>query len=174
MSREKKAQIIDEVAESFKKSRVGVLVDYRGLAAAEMGTLRRKLKEAGVEYRVVKNTMSRQAAQKLGRNDLAGLFQGPVAIAFGYGDEAQVPRLLDEHIRITRSRLTIKGGFLGERPLTAADVVTLATLPSREVLIARVMGGLQSPIAALVSVLSSPIRGFAVVLQARMKQLEGN
>ncbi len=124
MSREKKAQVIDRVAESFQKSKVGVLTDYRGLTAAEMGNLRRKLKQSGIEFRVVKNTLSRQAASRLGRSDLGSLFRGPVAIAFGYGDESQVPRALDEYIRSTRSTLAIKGGFLGARPLSTQPTKT--------------------------------------------------
>ncbi len=172
MPREKKAQIIDQVAESFRKSKIGVLTDYRGLTAAEMGGLRRKLKQSGVEFRVVKNTLSRQAASRLGRNGLDSLFRGPVAIALGYGEESQVPKMLDEYIRSTRSTLSIRGGFLGASPLTAQDVAVLSYLPSREVLISRVMGGLQAPIAGLVGVLAAPIRGFSVVLQGRIKQLE--
>ena len=172
MSREKKAQVIDRVAESFQKSKVGVLTDYRGLTAAEMGSLRRKLKQSGIDFKVVKNTLSRQAASRLGRNGLDSLFRGPVAIAFGYGEESQVPRMLDEYIRSTRSTLSIRGGFLGASPLTAQDVAVLSSLPSREVLISRVMGGLQAPIAGLVGVLAAPIRGFSVVLQGRIKQLE--
>lgn len=172
MPREKKTRVIEQVEESFKKSSIGVLTDYRGLKAAEMGSLRRKLKASGIEFRVVKNTLSRQAAGRLGRKELGSLFKGPVAIALGRGEESQVPKILDEYIRTTRSNLIIKGGFLGGRPLTAKEVAALSMLPSRNVLIARVMGGLQSPIAGLVNVLAAPIRGVSVVLQARMKQLE--
>ncbi len=149
-----------------------MLTDYRGLTAAEMGSLRRKLKQAGIEFKVVKNTLSRQAAGRLGRKELDGLFKGPVAIAFGYGDESQVPRVLDEHIRMTRSTLSIKGGFLGNKPLTAAEVMALSNLPGREQLLSIVIGSFQAPIAGLVNVLAAPMRGLAVVLQGRIKQLE--
>ncbi len=172
MSREKKAQIIEKLEEAFNKSNIGILTDYRGLTAAELGSLRRKLKESGIEYKVVKNTLARLAAERLGRSDLAGLFEGPVAVAFGYGDATQTAKALDDYIRTSRSSLSIKGGFWGAQPLKASDVATLATLPSRDVLIAKVMGGLQSPIYALVSVLNAPIRGVAIALQARIKQLE--
>ncbi len=174
MSKGNKAQIIEHVEEAFGKSSIGILTDYRGLKAAEMGSLRRKLKESGIEYKVVKNTLARLAAERLGRSDLSGLFKGPVALALGYGDESQVPRVLDEYIRTSKSALSIRGGFLGNRSLTAKDVATLATLPSRDVLVSQVMAGLQSPIAALVSVLVAPIRGVEIALQARIKQLEGN
>ncbi len=174
MAREKKAQIIEQVEESFKKSKIGILTDYRGLTAADMNGLRRKVKESGMQLRVVKNTLARQAAEKLGRNEVASLFSGPVAVVSSQGDEAQAARVLDEYIRNNRLNLTIKGGFLGAKPITAKDVTTLSTLPSREILISRVVGGMQSPIAGLVNVLAAPIRGVAGVLQARIKQMEGS
>ncbi|MBI4266891.1 MAG: 50S ribosomal protein L10 [Chloroflexi bacterium] len=172
MAREKKAQVIEELEQAFRKANLGILTDYRGLTAAELGGLRRKLKASDIEYRVVKNTLARLAAERLGRKDLAGLFKGNVAVAFGYGEAAQAARVLDEYIRVARSSLTIKSGFLGASPLTAAEVVTIATLPPREVLVARVMGGLQGPISGLVNLLNAPIRGVAIALQARIKQLE--
>ncbi len=173
MAKEKKAQIIEQLEAAFNKSNIGILTDYRGLTAAELGSLRRKLKGSGIEYRVVKNTLARLAAKKLGRNDLTGLFKGPVAIAFGYGDAAQAAKVLAEYIRTSRTALSVKGGFLGDRPLLDKEVATIATLPSRDVLIARVMGGLQGPIYALVNLLNAPIRGVAIALNARIKQLEG-
>lgn len=172
MSREKKAQVIDKVAESLQKSRAGVITDYRGLTGGELLGLRRKLKQAGIEFRVVKNTLSRQAADRIGWKDLEPIFKGPVAIAFGYGDESQVPRVLDEYIRTTRSTLSIKGGFLKGKPLNAKEVIALSTLPSREQLLSMVIGGFQAPIASFVNVLAAPVRGLAVVLQGRIKQLE--
>ena len=86
MSKEKKAKIIDSLAETFSKCSVGILTDYRGLSAHEMNTLRRQLGESSIEYRVVKNTLARFAAERLGRADLAATFEGPVALALGYGE----------------------------------------------------------------------------------------
>ncbi|MFC1994949.1 50S ribosomal protein L10 [Chloroflexota bacterium] len=172
MSREKKTQIIDELQEDFSKSTVSILTDYRGLTTAEMNELRRKLRESGIEYRVVKNTLARFAITRAGRNELASLFEGPVAVALGYGDIAEPAKVLNEHIRASKSTLSLKGGFLGDRALTQQDVETLATLPSREILLAKVLGGMQSPIVGLVNVLTVPMRDVMGVLQARIKQLE--
>ena len=173
MSREKKAQIIDELQEVFSKSGIVILTDYRGLSTAEMGTLRRALGKSDVEYRVVKNTLARFAAERADRSGFADLFQGPVAIAFSSGDVVAPAKVLSDYIQTTKSIMSIKGGFLGDRLLTAGDVKTLSALPSREILIAKVLGWMQSPIAALVNCLVTPMRGFMGVLQARIKQLEG-
>ncbi len=173
MSKEKKAQIIDSLEESFAKCSIGVLTDYRGLSVAEITILRRKLKELGIEYRVVKNTLARLAAQRVDRADLAASFEGPVALALGYGSIAEPARVLTDYISTSKSVLTIKGGFLGDRLLTSEEVSTLSKLPSQELLLAMVLGAMQSPIAALVNCLNAPIAGMARVLEARIKQLEG-
>ena len=173
MSREKKAQYIDRLQETFSKCTVGILTDYRGLSVSEITVLRRKLRESGMEYRVVKNTLARLAAERAGRYDLASFFEGPVAIAFGYGNITEPAKVLTDYIRASTAGLSIKGGFLDDRLLTVEDVTTLSTLPSKEILIAKVLGGMQSPIAALVNCLTSPIRGIIGGLQARIQQLEG-
>ena len=173
MSREKKAKTIDSLEGVFSECSVGVLTDYRGLSVHEMTVLRRKLGELGIEYRVVKNTLARFAAERLGRSDLAATFEGPVALAVGYGGIVEPAKVLADYIDTAKSILTIKGGFLSDRLLTSEEVSTLAKLPSREVLVAKVLGAMQSPIAALVSCLNAPITGLARVFQARIKQLEG-
>jgi len=173
MPREKKGQIIDSLAEAFSKSNVGIFTDYRGLVVSEITALRRKLQESGAEYRVVKNTLARFAAERAGMIDLADSFEGPIAIAFGYDEITEPARVISNYIRDTRLEIDIKGGFLGDRVLTSEDVATLSTLPSREVLIARVLGQMNAPISGLASCLAAPIRGFIDVLQAQINKLEG-
>jgi len=172
MSREKKAQIIDGLQEVFSKCSFSILTDYRGLSVAEITDLRRTLGRSGIEYKVVKNTLARFAAERAGKNELVTMFEGPVAIAFGYDDIVEPARVLTDYIRASKASLSIKGGFLGDRLLTSDDVETLATLPSKEILLARVLAGMQSPIVALVSSLIAPMRGVIGVLQARIEQLE--
>ena len=174
MSKEKKAKVIDSLEETLAKCRLGILTDYRGLSAQEMTTLRRKLEESGIEYRVVKNTLARLAATRLGRADLAAIFEGPVALALGYGAIVTPAKVLADYIDISKSILTIKGGFLSDRLLTAEEVAALAKLPPREILLAKVLGAMQSPIAALVNTLNAPLVGLVRVLQARIRQLEGD
>jgi len=172
MSREKKAQIIDRLQDTFSKCSIGILTDYRGLSTPEITVLRRKLMESSIEYKVVKNTLARFAGERAGKSDLASLFEGPIAIVFGYGDITEPAKILSDYIR-TSQAISIKGGFLGDKLLTSEDVVTLSTLPSREILLAKVLGGMQGPITTLVGCLTTPIRGIIGVLQARIQQLEG-
>ncbi len=173
MSREKKAQIIERLEEAFSKCSICILTDYRGLTTFEMTNLRRKLQESGSEYKVVKNTLARLATIRTGNEDLASSFEGPIAIALGYGEITAPAKVLTNYIRDSKSSLSIKGAFLEDRLLTSEDVMTLSTLPPREVLLARVLGQMVSPISALLSCLTAPIRGITGVLQARIKQLEG-
>ncbi|HEY92440.1 MAG TPA: 50S ribosomal protein L10 [Dehalococcoidia bacterium] len=173
MSREKKAQIIDSLQEVFSQCNIGILTDYRGLSASEMNVLRRRLRESGIGYKVVKNTLARFAAERAGKDELASFLEGPIAVALGYGDITEPAKVLTDYIRTSKASLSIKGGFLGDKILTLAEVDTLSTLPSREILLAKVLGGMQSPIVALVSCLTTPIQGIIGVLQARIQQLEG-
>ena len=173
MPTEKKVQIVESLHETFSRCRIGILTDYRGLKTSELTAMRRRLREQGIEYRVVKNSLAQFAARQAGMDELVGSFEGPVAIAFGYGEIPETAKALAEYIRTTRSALSIKGGFLEDRVLSPRDVDALATLPPREVLISQVMAGIQSPITGLVNVLSAPIRGVMGVLQARIQQLEG-
>lgn len=172
MIREKKVQTVEQLSGLFSECSVGILTNHQGLTVPEITALRRKLEESGIKYKVVKNTLARFAAEKAGRENLGGIFEGPVAIAFGQGDIIESTKALTDYIRTSKVSLVIKGGFLGDRLLTSEDVAALAKLPSREVLIARVIGGVQSPIVALINCLSSPLRGAINVLQARIQQLE--
>lgn len=173
MSKEKKGQIVNDLQEVFAKYSSAILTDFRGLSAAEIADLRRKLRESGTGYRVVKNTLARLAAGKAGKDKLVGSFEGPVAIAFSDNDITEPAKVLADYIQVSKSTLTIKGGFFGDRLFTSNEVMTLATLPSREVLLAKVVGGVQSPIVMLVNCLASPIREVIGVLQARIQQQEG-
>ena len=173
MSREKKAEIIDQLEELFSRSEVGILTDYRGLSTVEITALRRKLGESGIDYRVVKNTLARFAMERSGREVLAGLFEGPVAVVSGHGNITEPAKVLTEYIRTSKIGLSIRGGFLGDRLLSAEDVTALATLPSKEILLAKIMGGMQSPIYGLLNCVTAPLRGLMMVLQARIQQLEG-
>ena len=173
MLKQKKEQLIEELTKSLSRCTIAIATDYRGLTAKEMLQLRRRLTAMGIEYKVIKNTLTRFAADKADKKQLEPLLTGPVAIAFGYDDVLKPAQVLREHIRAVGSVLQIKGGILGDKLLTPEDVIALATMPSREVLIARLMGQLQAPLQALHNVLSAPLRGFLNVIQARAKQLEG-
>jgi large subunit ribosomal protein L10 len=173
MATEKKMKIVESLQETFSRARAGVLTDYRGLTTASLSELRGKFREAGIEYKVVKNSLAQLAVRQAGLSDLDGVIVGPMAIAFDFSDSPAVAKILTEYIRSTKSILGIKGGFLADRVLTPQEVETLAKLPSKQVLISQLMAGIQSPLYGLVNVLAGPIRGIMGVLQARIKQLEG-
>lgn len=172
MPTEKKEQQVAELQDTMAKCSVGITTDYRGLTVAEMSTLRRKLRDANVEYKVVKNSLAQIAARNNGKDELADTFVGPMAIAFGFGEIPETAKVLTDYIKSSKSILTIKGGFFEDTILDAKGVERLAKLPSREVLIGQVLGGIQAPLYGLVNVLAGPMRGIMGVLQARMKQLE--
>ena len=173
MLRKQKVRVIDDLEQLFTRFDAGILTDYRGLTVQEMTVLRRMLRQTGVDYKVVKNTLARLAVKRAGREGLAGFFSGPVAIAFSDSDITGLAKLLAEHIRASKTSLAVKGGFLGDRLLTPEELKAIAALPTREVLLAKVVGGIQSPIYALVHCLNAPIQGMVGVLQGRIRQLEG-
>lgn len=172
-SKEKKKQIIDRLEEALARCSVAILTDYRGLTTPEITTLRRRLQESGSEYKVVKNTLAQLAATQAGKTALVNAFAGPIAIALGYGDITVPAKVVADFISESKTSLSIKGGFTGDRLLTTAEVMSLATLPPREILIAQLLGQLNSPIATLLTYLTTPLSGMIGVLQARIKQLEG-
>ncbi len=172
MPTEKKVKAVASLQEVFAKCNIGVLTDYRGLKTSELNELRRKLRDAKIDYKVVKNSLAEIAAAKAGLAHLAGMFKDPMAVAFGYGDPSQTMKVIADYVRVSKIALNIKSGFLPDSILSAQELQTLARLPSREVLLARVLGGMQSPIYGLVNVLAGPMRGLAQVLQGRIRQLE--
>jgi large subunit ribosomal protein L10 len=173
MSREKKAQIIDMLQEEISNCSIGILTDYRGLSNLQITALRRRLQETGSHYRVVKNTLARFAAERAGREHLVSSLEGPVAIAFSYGSLTEAAKILADYIRTSGASVSIKGGFLANRMLTAEEVMNLSTLPPREILLANLVSRMKSPLWGLAICLASPMRGLLGVLQARIQQLEG-
>ena len=172
MAREDKAEIISEIETALSKSSVAILTEYKGLTGAEMAQLHKKFREQGLEFRVVKNTLARLAAQKSNKEQLSTILKGQTAMLVGYGEISVPARTLSEYIRSSKTALTIKGGILGNRLLTASEVDALATMPSRAVLLGRVVAGMQLPLYIFNSNLNGLLSGFARALQARAKQLE--
>lgn len=172
MIKAQKEEIINELAESLSRCAVAITTDYRGLTAKEMVQLRRLLHQQGVQYRVVKNTLARFAAEKAGVKELEQFFSGPMAIAISLDDPVKPAKILNDHIKAANSVLKIKGGVLGSRVLTAADIASLANIPSREVLLSQLLGSMKSPIQAFHFVISAPMRGLVTALNARIKQME--
>ena len=168
---EVKQRQVDELADQLQRAELTVLADYRGLTVAEMSRLRGRLREARAEFHVAKNTLTRRAAERLGYADLVPYLVGPTGLALG-PDASALAKALNEYARTQRT-FVMKSAVLGDRVLAGDQVGRLADLPSREQLIAQVVGGFQAPIAGLVNVLNGTLRSFVGVLEARRQQLEG-
>ena len=169
MPTERKIKAVEEMREWMEKCTIAISTNYSGMAVGAMTVLRRALREKGVEFHVVKNTLAHLAADAAGRPAMKDIVEGPTGIAFGYDDPAEPAKALSEFIRSTRLPLKIRGGLMGHRRLSAKELDTLATLPSREELIARLMGRLQAPVAGLVYALNWPVSGLARVLQRHVE-----
>jgi large subunit ribosomal protein L10 len=170
--KEQKVEQVELLTEKLKKARVAVLTDYRGLTVSQMQDLRGKLRTGNVEYRVVKNTLARRAADAAGYPALESELKGPVAIAFGYDDLSLPPRLINEFVRATRLKLEVVGGLVEGRVFNRDQVRQLADLPSREVLLAQLLGTLQSPVGQLVGIMQTPLQQLLGVLEAYKSKLE--
>lgn len=167
--RPEKVAVVNEVRERFASADAALLTEYRGLTVGELATLRRTLRESGTDYKVYKNTLVRRAADEAGLADLQPLLTGPTAIAFVSGDAAVAAKTLRDFAK-TAPALIIKGGLLGTRFLTPSDASALAELPSRDVLLARLAGGLAAPMQKFAGLLQALPRNFAYGLAALIEK----
>jgi large subunit ribosomal protein L10 len=162
MPTEAKRETIEELKVALAGSRTLIVSEYRGLTVKELAEIRRALRKQDVTYRIVKNRLMRIAAQDSIGEALSPLLVGPTAIAFG-NDESQTAKAMIEATRPYKV-VTITGGVLGDRSITADGVRSLATLPSREVLLAKLAGGMQAPVATLAGLLAANIRNLGYAL----------
>jgi len=167
MLKEKKAQIVGDLADDLSRSTIIIATNYQGLLAKQMADLRNALGRAGIGYHVVKNTLVYRAADQASKPQLKDIVEGPVALAFGYDDAVNIAKGFNQCIKSAGLSLQIKGGLLGDRVLLPEELASLASLPPREVLISRLLGQLQAPVAILHNILSYPLRGFLTILQNR-------
>lgn len=169
----KKYQEVEELTEALKESPMTILTNYRGLSVAQMQEFRRQLRESGGTFRVVKNTLTGIAADNAEMSEIREFLEGPTAIVTTTDDPVGPAKATRDFVRSSRI-LEVKAGVLEGSLIPASEVERLATLPSRDELLGKVVGGLNAPLAGMVGVLSGPIRGLAYVLQARASQLEEN
>jgi len=171
--RAQKEQTVSDLADKLSRSQLVIVTDYRGLTVTEMSALRGRLRQAGAEYQVSKNTLTRFAAQQAGRANLVEDLIGPSAIAFGYEDPSALAKSLQEYLRAARtSPLVIKGGILGDRRITADEIGRIADLPTREVVLGQTLGSVVAPLTSFLMVVSAPLQNLFGVLEARRQQLE--
>ncbi len=166
---EVKKQIVSDLAGKMEKAKGIVFYDYRGLTVAEVTELRTKFRAAGVEYRVIKNSMIKRAADSLALSGLDEHLNGPTAVAFGYNDPVAPAKVLVEFVKKVK-KTEIKSGVLDGKVISIAAINSLAELPSREQLLAQLAGTLNAPIAGFARTLSGIISKLGYALNAVKEQ----
>ncbi len=161
-----KIEEVEEVRKLMADSTVAIAADYTGLPVAAMTELRRVLRQNDVKFRVVKNRLARLAADAAERPEIKIIIEGPTGLAFGFGDPVEPARTLKQYVAANRSALKLRGGVLDGRALSAEEVDELASLPSKDELVAQLLSRIQSPIYGLANVLNAPIAGLARALRA--------
>lgn len=171
ISRNDKQLLVQEMIEQLGQAKGAVLTDYKGISVNKLTDLRRQLRKNGVEFKVVKNTLAKRAADELGIEALHSHLEGPTAIAFSLEDPVAPAKAISNFIKINKM-LEIKAGLVEGKVISMAGVQALADLPPREVLIAQVVGAMAAPISGFVNVLQGPIRKLTYALEAIRKQQE--
>jgi large subunit ribosomal protein L10 len=168
-----KERIVEELTERLKSTPTLFVADYRGLSVTEIDELRTKVIEHGARFTVVKNTLTKRAAEAAGADALLALLDGPTAIAFieADGDLVAVAKALADSARTTRV-LAIRGGILDGNPISEDDVKNLATLPPVDVLRGQVIGAITAPLMTVVGLIAAPVRDLIGLIDARIEQLQ--
>lgn len=170
MNRKEKEQIVSDLCKKIEGYKAVVLTHYRGLNVEQISKLRKRLREEKVYYHVIKNTLMRLASKGTDLEKLNDYFEGPTAIAISYGDPILLAKVLSEFIK-TQPSLEIKVGLIEGRVVPPEDVKALATMPSREVLLAQILGGIQMSGGQVVGAILSVLQQMLGVVQARVNQL---
>ncbi|MBO7209004.1 MAG: 50S ribosomal protein L10 [Clostridia bacterium] len=155
---EEKKVAVSNLTEDLKNAVAGVLVDYRGITVEQDTELRRKFREAGVEYKIVKNSLLRFASKEVGLDELDSVLHGPTAIAFHREDMVAPAKILADYAK-TNEVIEIKSGFMEGKVISIDEIKTLAATPSKDVLIAKIMGSLNAPVSALARLLNTIVEG---------------
>ncbi|MGQ0607440.1 MAG: 50S ribosomal protein L10 [Chloroflexota bacterium] len=169
-----KRQAVTELAELLRSSSAIAVADYRGLKVSDMQSVRRTLRENGVQLHIAKNRLLKIAADEADRTELKPMLEGPTALATIDGDEAAMAKALADAFRPYSRVVTLRGGMLGSVAIDASQLSRLATLPSREVLLAKIAGGMAAPMSGMANVLAANIRNLANVLNAVADQKRTN
>jgi large subunit ribosomal protein L10 len=172
VKKEDKERVVAELTEKLRTTETLVVADYRGLTMPQIDELRTKLIEHGARFAVVKNTLTRRAAEAAGSDALLALLEGPTAIAFleSEGDPVAVAKALVDAARNTRV-LEVRGGLLEGKPVAASEIESLAKLPPFEVLRSQVLGAITAPLTAIVGLFTAPLQDLYGLLDARIEQL---
>ena len=173
MPTQQKIDRVEDLKDRIERSTITMAANYSGISVNQMTELRRAMKAGGIEFTVVKNTLTYLAADEAQRPQVKEIVQGPTALAFGFDDPTDAAKALTSYARANATALSLRGAVLGDgSPMGPEGVTRLAALPPRPQMLATLLGQMQAPIARLVGALNSPIQGLDNVLQARVRQLE--
>ncbi|HEU0264584.1 MAG TPA: 50S ribosomal protein L10 [Geobacterales bacterium] len=170
MNRDDKQQVVTELHEKLKRAQAVFLTDFRGMNVEQATVLRSELRKASVEYKVVKNTLLELASKETDKEGLASHYAGPTAIALTYGDPVAAAKVLARFAKEQQNTFKLKAGVLTGKLITVAEIQALADLPSREVLLAKMLGSMQAPATNFVGVLAAVPGSFVRVLNAYKEQ----
>ncbi len=175
MPTQQKTDRVSELKDKLERCTIALTADHTGVSVNEMVELRKRMRAAGAEFTVVKNTLLDLAAEAAQRPQVKDIVQGPTSIVFGYDEPADVARAITDYVRTTRSVLAVRGAFLSDGPVLSQDEVgRLAALPAKPQLVAQLLGQLQAPIQRLLGVLNGPLQNLDGLLQARIRQLDSS
>jgi large subunit ribosomal protein L10 len=173
MNKDQKIQFTDELQSKLADARAFYLTDFTGMSVKQMTNFRRRLREQGVEYVVVKNTLAKRAVSALDMPDIADFFTGPTGLVIGQEDPVAAAKVLTTFVKEFDNKPAIKAGVVERREVRPEDIQKLADLPPREVLLAQIAGGLQAPMARLAGGMYNLLAGFARAVDALRQQREG-
>ena len=174
MNKENKQQVVAELHDKLQRAKAVFLADFRGMNVGKATDLRNELRKASVEYKVVKNTLLDLASRETDKESLSPHYVGPTAIAFSYDDPVAAAKVLSRFAKEQQATFKLKAGILSGKVISVADILALADLPSREVLIAKLLGSMQAPTANFVGVLAAVPASFVRLLGAIKTQKEVN
>ena len=172
MPNEKKIQIVEDLKSNIESSSILIAADYTGVNVSEISALRTVLREQGVQFKVVKNTLALIAADQAGSSKLKELIEGHTSFVFGFDDPVEPVRVLTNFIKNSNSAVKVRGALMGDSLLTTEEVDYMASLPDRPTLLSRLLGQLQAPITGLATVLNAPTQGLATLLDRHNKNQE--
>ncbi|TYO92712.1 50S ribosomal protein L10 [Desulfallas thermosapovorans] len=172
INKQQKEQMLQMLKEKMSSSQIIVMADYKGIDVQAMTKLRRKMRESGGELKVAKNTIIKIAARELGLEGADPYLEGPTALAFGMDDPVAPAKVMNDFIKENK-KLEIKAAILEGHIIDAAQVKDLANLPSREVLLAKVLGGMQAPMYGFAGALQGLLRNLVYVLDAVREKKAG-
>ena len=171
MPTKKKSDAVAALRDHLERATITMSIGYRGLLVQEMDQLRRQLRESETEVKVIKNRLLALAAEQAGQPDLTNVVDGPTALAFSYGEPLAAAKALTEYASTAPDALSIQGAYMDGQPLSSADIKELVKLPPKPILIGKISGQVQSPMANLISIIDTPVQQLSLLMQSTLSQL---